>query len=472
MPFAATVAGPGRQSAFAQDPPLRFARDARVRQRWVEDLAQLVALPTVSSSPARRGDMIRACQWLSRRLRRAGIRDVEVLAAGDGPPSVFGRLAGRSGAPTVLLYGHYDVQPAGDRSRWRLDPFQPRIRHGYLYGRGASDDKGQLLTHVNALEALNATGPLPVNVKVWIEGEEEIGSPNIDALLRREGDRLSADALVVSDTQMLGANQPTIVVGLRGLLATEVTVFGPKHDLHDGLFGGAAPNPIHSLGRLIGSLHDEQCRIAVPGAYSSIRPIAAAERSAMRCLLASDSQLARAIGAAPVGEPGWSAKERTLFRPALNVTTIRSGAATLRPSSVVPAVAAARLNLRLVPDQQPDVLQRALEQHLATAAGPEVRWRLRRLAAVNPVVAEGDSPLLHAAHHALHRAFGSEPSQIRTGGTIPAVSALRKCFGMPVALIGFGLPGDNPHAPNERFLLANFHRGTEAIIHLLLELGR
>jgi acetylornithine deacetylase/succinyl-diaminopimelate desuccinylase-like protein len=445
-------------------------RPARQRAA-VERLARLVRIPSVSGSRRHRDDVDRAAVELAFILRAIGMQRVELVRVASGaPPHVCAEWRGPVRAPTVLFYGHYDVQPPGPRAAWRTGPFDAVVADGCLHGRGASDDKGQLLTHIGALEAwLRGCGRLPVNVKVWLEGEEEIGSPNVAAFLDREAARIRCDAAVVSDTQMLGDGRPSIVYGLRGLASVELAVTGPERDVHDGLFGGAAPNPVHELARVVTRLHDAGGRVTVPGFYDPVRTPAAAQRSALRRAMATDDAYSTVMGAAPVGECGWSAAERIAVRPALNVTAIAGGQTHGRPRSVVPASAWARFNARLVPDQDPRTVGHLVARHVRSLVAPPFRARARLRAAADAVELPTDHAVVTAAATAAAATFGTPPAFVRSGGSIPAVAALRRQFGIPVVLLGFGLPSDSIHAANERFPLVSLHRGTATIARFLSE---
>lgn len=449
---------------------LATLRDPRQRDRAVARLAELVRLPSVSGDPAHRGDMNRTARHLAGLLRAIGLRQVRLLDGGGGAaPSVYGEWKVGAELPTVLFYAHYDVQPPGPSGPWRCPPFAACVVGGYLHGRGASDDKGQLLTHLGGIEAwLQATGTLPLNVKVWLDGEEEIGSPNLATFLAENRQRLACDAVVVSDTQMFGAHAPSIVYGLRGLVAAEIEIRRAGHDVHDGLLGGATPNPVHELARVLDRLHDEDGQVTLAGFYDRVRPVAPAERAELDGDLRSAAHPALVAGAGRGGR-GRSPAERIALRPALNVTMVRGGVVGPRSAAIVPSVATARVNVRLVPDQDPVVVAAALRRLVASLVRPPLRARVVVRASVDPVVLTRRNPFPEAARRAASAAFGAPARWARSGGTIPAVSAISSCLPVPVVLVGFGLPDDRVHGPNERFLLANLHRGTETIARLLAE---
>jgi acetylornithine deacetylase/succinyl-diaminopimelate desuccinylase-like protein len=411
----------------------------------IEDLERLVRFPTVSGDPRRSPELRKAANWLAARLRRAGLRSVTVVP-GRRHPMVYGEWLGAPGRPTVLVYGHYDVQPADPLSEWRSPPFVPTRRGRQLYGRGASDDKGQLLTHVHAIEALLATtGGLPVNLRCLFEGEEEIGSPTLQELIRRGGDgRRWADVAVISDTRMLGPGRPAITYGLRGSLSMEIEVRGPRSDLHAGQFGGAATGAIEALCQIVASLHDRDGSVAIPGFYDRVR-----------------------------ARPGpFSAHDRVTIRPALTINGIGGGHQGPGPKSVIPARAFAKLNIRLVPDQDAReigaLVRRRIERLVPRRVQVEVRGGQD---GTPPVVLDRNHPAMRVAADAYRRTFGRAPSFVRSGGTIPVVEALWSARGIPTVLMGFAHPTDRAHAPNENFHLPNLERGAATSVLFLTGLA-
>jgi acetylornithine deacetylase/succinyl-diaminopimelate desuccinylase-like protein len=439
--------------------------DAATQVRAVCDL---VRIPSVSTEPERAADVRRAGEWLRARLRSIGMEASLVETARH--PAVIARWCRRRNAPTVLIYGHYDVQPAMPLDAWTSPPFSPVVRGDRLYGRGASDDKGQLLAHVAALQShLAATGSLPLNVVCLFEGEEEIGSPNLAALLRRHRDVLRADVAVLSDTSMPSPRQPAITYSLRGLLTCEVSVQGAAHDVHSGTFGGALANPMHALCTLVDSLHDERGRIAVPGLYTRVRALPAGERARLRRDGPSDARILDDAGARRgFGEPGYTLFERSVARPSLSLTGMSGGYAGPGVKSVIPARAVAKLSLRLVPDQKPDEVADLLRAHLARQAlPPGLRCGLRVLATAPPVTVDPRHPAMQAAADACLHGFGRRPVFLRSGGTIPAVHLFREHLGIPTVLLGFALRDDRPHAPDEHLHIPTFLRGIQTSIALL-----
>jgi acetylornithine deacetylase/succinyl-diaminopimelate desuccinylase-like protein len=442
----------------------RSRRDARAHLAAV---AELVRIPSVSTKPENAADVRRAATWLCTRLRATGMQASIVETARH--PAVLAHWRRLRDRPTLLVYGHYDVQPAEPMEAWSSPPFAPQVRGSELYGRGASDDKGQLLAHVAALQSyLATTGGLPVNVVCLFEGEEEIGSPNLADLLRRHREALRADVAVLSDTSMPSPRQPAVTYGLRGLLTCEIEVCGAGHDGHSGTFGGAIANPLHGICRLVDSLHDGDGRIAVEGFDRRIRAVPPAERARLRRDGPDDAAILRDAGAEEAaGEPGWSAFERTVLRPSLSVTGIAGGFSGPGVKGVIPARAVAKLSLRLVPEQRPDEVAELLRAHLGRVELPAgLRCGMRVLAAAPAVVVDPEQPAMRAAGRACRQGFGRAPVFLRSGGTIPAVHLFREHLGIDTVLLGFGLREDRPHAPDERLHIPNFLRGVRTAIHL------
>lgn len=434
----------------------------------VRAVCELVRIPSVSAEPEHAGDVRRAAEWLRSRLRAIGMEASLVETARH--PSVMARWCRRPGAPTVLIYGHYDVQPAAPLDAWTSPPFSPEVRGDRLYGRGASDDKGQLLAHVAALQSyLATTGGLPLNVVCLFEGEEEIGSPNLAALLRRHRDRLRADVAVLSDTSMPSPQQPAVTYALRGLLTCEVSVHGAAHDVHSGTFGGAIADPLLGLSTLMASLHDAHGRIAVPGMYARVRRLPAEERGRLRRDGPDHTRVLDDAGARRgFGESGYTLFERTVARPSLSLTGVSGGFAGPGVKSVITSRAVGKLSLRLVPDQQPDEVAALLRAHIARQPLPRgLRCGLRVIATAPPVAVDPRHPAMRAAGEACVRGFGRRPVLLRSGGTIPAVHLFREHLGIPTVLLGFALRDDRPHAPDEHLHLPTFLRGIQTSIHLL-----
>jgi acetylornithine deacetylase/succinyl-diaminopimelate desuccinylase-like protein len=431
--------------------------------RFVEELKRFVRFPSVSADPARAADVHRCASWLAAHLRAVGLPFVRVVPTARHPV-VYAEWCAAPDRPTVLVYGHYDVQPAGNAAGWHTPPFEPTVRGGHLFGRGASDDKGQLFCHVKAIESyLRTAGRLPVNVKCLFEGEEEIGSPNLTGFIRRHRRRLAADAAAVSDTAIPAPDRPALTYALRGGLALELEVTGPPRELHSGHFGGAVLNPIQALADILASLHRPDGRIAVPGVYDDVRRWSDTERERMRRDGPADAViLANAGVPRGWGEPGFTLHERATIRPALTFNGVSGGYAGPGNKSVIPPRAVAKLSFRLVPDQDPDRVERLFRAHVARVAPREVRVTVRRLSGAHPVVLDRGHPAFRAAARAYRDGFGAAPVFLRSGGSIPIVHTFRTVLGAPTVLMGFGLPTDHAHGPNERFALANFANGVAA----------
>jgi acetylornithine deacetylase/succinyl-diaminopimelate desuccinylase-like protein len=456
---------------------LRHAGRPDVRARWVSRLQALVRLPTMSVDARRRPDLERAARLLMGWLPATAPDDV-VLARADryGRPNVLARWDPLPGAPVLLLYAHFDVQPPGPAHLWHDPPFSGRVTGHRVLGRGASDNKGPLVAILAALESYaTAARRLPVNVRLWLDPEEEIGNPGLQRFLARHRERLRCDALVVCDhTRLTGADRADLVTGLRGVVDLELTVFGPPRQLHSGLFGGEVADPAMVLAGLLGSIWYAG-RITVPGLYDGVRPVRSAERARLAAGLQGPAALARSVGLPPrrlVGEPGWAPGERATLRPSVTVTHLRTGAT---PGSLTPAAiatsATAWLNLRLVPEQDPDDVVRDVQRHLKSRTPPGVTVRLRRLRSAPPVAVRTDSPVVRAAVRALSATWGLPPLPARSGGTVPVVAELHRRWGVPVAMSGLSTPSDRVHGANESFSLTELRRGTEAAIRLLAELS-
>jgi acetylornithine deacetylase/succinyl-diaminopimelate desuccinylase-like protein len=445
-----------------------LAHIAAGRSRFADDLAEFVRFESVGADPRRREDVAACAGWLAARLRRAGLRNAE-LARTPGHPIVHGSWRGAPGAPTVLVYGHYDVQPAEPLQSWRTPPFEPAVERADLIGRGACDDKGPVLCHVAAIESHLATsGRLPANVVCVFEGEEEHGSPHLPGFLRTHCDRLAPDVAVMSDTRMRGPGWPAIIEGTRGAVSFEVELSRGGDELHAGQFGGAVANPVQGLCAVLAALHDKRGRIAIPGLYDRVRPIPPPERARLAREAPSDAELLRAAGSdAPGGEAGFSAYERTTLRPALTVTGVNGGYTGPGAQSAVPARAQARLNLRLVPDQDPQEARRLVRARLRALAPSGLRLAVRAGSGSRATTIDRRHPAMGAAAQALSEAFGRNPVFMRSGGSIPIVDVMQRLFGVHVVLMGFARPDDGMHAPNERVNLPTLHRGTAACARFL-----
>lgn len=439
--------------------------------RFVRELAELVAIPSVSTQKSHREDMARCARWLADHLEGMGMERCEVIPA-SGHPSVRAEWRHRPGAPTLLVYGHYDVQPSEPLDDWDGPPFEPVIANGAIRGRGASDDKGQFFAHLKALEAWLASGGPPVNVVCLLEGEEEIGSPGLPALLRGRRRDFAADVAVVSDTAMPGPGRPALTYALRGDLYLDLEISGPRHALHSGNFGGAVYNPLQALCEVVAGLHDAKGRIAIRGFYDKVLRPDPAERGFMARNGPKDRQALEWAGVGTGwGEEGYTPYERMTLRPSLSVSGLSGGYQGPGVKGVIPDSARAKLDFRLVPDQEPGEVERLFRIHMHKVCPPGLRYRVARRMAIRPVELDRRHPAMEAAGRAYLRGFGRAPSQLRSGGSIPVVSLLSGELGIPAILMGFGLPSDNPHGANENFRLSTFRAAMRTSASFLEELA-
>jgi acetylornithine deacetylase/succinyl-diaminopimelate desuccinylase-like protein len=443
------------------------------RSAFVEELKGFLRIPCVSTKPEHREDMLKAAEWLAGQMRSMGLEHVAILPTG-GHPVVYADWLHAAGKPTVLVYGHYDVQPAEPLELWTTGPFEPTVRGGELFARGAVDDKGQVFMHLKALEAhLRTSGRLPVNVRLLIEGEEEIGSPNLDAFVLAHKEMLRADAVAISDTAMIAKDAPGITVGLRGLVYFQIDVEAAKSDLHSGGFGGAIENPAFALARLLAQLKDRNGRIAIPGFYDDVRRLPAEERRALARLPFSERKFQKDLGArALFGEKGFTTLERLWARPTLEVNGLSSGFTGEGAKTVLPCRAMAKVSMRLVPNQNPDTIARLFVRHVKRLAPATVRVTVTEVSGRGtPWLVPTSHPSLQAVARAIRKGFGKEPVYTRTGGTIPVVATLDRLLKAPILLMGIGLPDENAHAPNEKLDLDNLHHGMLTAAYLFEELA-
>ena len=452
-------------------PDARIAFIRANRERYLSELTAWIACPSISADPAYAADVRASAETAAARMRAAGLSG-EVLET-DGHPVAYGAWLGAPGAPTILIYGHHDVQPADPLARWTTPPFEASVRDGKIYGRGSVDDKGQVLMHLAAIEAhLRLTGTLPINVKVVVEGEEEIGSPNFEAFLARERERLSCDVVVVSDTAVFAEDVPSLTVSLRGLVHWELTVHGPAGDLHSGYYGGVVRNPLEALAQILASLKDPAGRVAVAGFYDGVRELTAAERADYAQLPFDAAREAAALGVPELtGESGFAPLERMWRRPTLEINGMYGGYQGPGGKTIVPSFARAKISARLVPAQEPEHVKRVVTEHLRRAAPSGVRVEIEAHGDVRAVETSRDHPAVAAAARAMERGFGKPPVFIGTGGTIGPVSSFDRILGLPQVLIGVGLPDDAIHAPNEKFDLGQFYGGIETMAYLYDELA-
>ena len=440
--------------------------------RFTDEILDFLRIPSVSAKSEHNPDTRRAAEWLRDRMEEAGL-DAEILETA-GHPVVLGEWRGAgTDAPTVLVYGHYDVQPAEPLELWDSPPFEPEFRDGRLYARGSTDDKGQLYLHIKAAEAhLKEEGSLPVNLIVLAEGEEEIGSPNLVPFVEAQKERLACDAVVISDTGMFAPGLPALLFSLRGLAYFEVRVVGPSSDLHSGEYGGPVVNPAMALGRMLATLHDDQGRIAIDGFYDDVVDWDPEAREAIRDLPFDEDDFAKSLGAAPEGgEPGFSVLERLWIRPTCEVNGLLSGYTGEGAKTVLPAEAMAKVSFRLVSDQTPERVAELFRAHMASVTPLGVTVTIEELHGGMPRRAQLDGRLKEAATSALLKAFGSAPVLAGGGGSIPIVGEFERILDAPVLLMGFSLPGANLHAPNEWFPEENIELGIRALAYLYEELG-
>lgn len=434
------------------------------KDRFLAELFDLLRIPSISADSKYAGDVRRTAEWVAESLRKAGAENVSVMETG-GHPMVYGDKITDASLPTVLVYGHYDVQPPDPIELWTSGPFEPVLKDGKIYARGACDDKGQMYMHVKALEMMLASGePLPVNLKFMIEGEEEVGSENLGKFLEDNKERLKADVILVSDTGILSNEHPSICVGLRGLAYMFVDVIGPNRDLHSGMYGGAVANPINVLCDMISSLHDEKRRVTIPGFYDRVRELSNAERTEMGKAPFSEAEFLHELDmAAPMGEEGYSTLERKSIRPTLDVNGIWGGYTGEGAKTVIASEAHAKISMRLVPDQNPDEIAQHFEKHFRSIAPASVKVTVNAHHGGWPAVTPTDSPAYKAAAQAFVQAWGKEPIPMREGGSIPIVALFERILGLKTVLLGFGLDSDAIHSPNEHYGVFNFLKGIETI---------
>lgn len=444
----------------------------------LDELCDLLRIPSVSADPTFNDDVKRCAEAVASSLQQAGASNVEVMET-PGHPIVFGEYHVSNEAPTVLVYGHYDVQPPDPIDLWDNPAFDPIIKttpkhpEGAIFARGACDDKGQMFMHVKALESMKASGDIPCNIKFIIEGEEEVGSSHLDTFLEKHKDKLSADVVLVSDTGIISNEIPSITVGLRGLSYVEVEVTGPNRDLHSGLYGGAAPNPINILCEMIASLKDEDQRIAVEGFYDDVLELTTEEREDMARAPFNEAAHRDSIGiGAHEGESGYSPTERMSIRPTLDINGIWGGYMKEGAKTVIASKATAKVSMRLVPYQDHEKITKLFTKHFNKIAPPSVTVKVTEMHGATPAVTPTDSPAYHAASLAMKHTFGKDPVPVRSGGSIPIVASFERILGLKTVLFGFGLDSDAIHSPNEHYGVFNFFKGIETIPHFYTHFAR
>jgi acetylornithine deacetylase/succinyl-diaminopimelate desuccinylase-like protein len=433
------------------------------KDRFLNELLELLRIPSISARSENKNDMIKCAEAVKERLQQAGADKVEIFQT-PGHPIVYGEKIIDASKPTVLVYGHYDVQPPDPLDLWHSGPFEPVIKDGKIFARGSCDDKGQFYMHVKALETMVQTNTLPTNVKFIIEGEEEVGSPNLANFLVEKKDLLKSDVILISDTSMLSLQTPSIDVGVRGLSYIEVEVTGPNRDLHSGVYGGAVANPITILAKMIASLHDENNHITVPGFYDDVLKSSEAERAEMAKAPYDENEYMEDLGVKELwGEKGYTTNERTGIRPTLEVNGIWGGYTGEGAKTVLPSKAFAKISCRLVPNQKSAKITEVLINHLEKIAPPCVTVKASEHHGGDPYLTPVDSIEYQSASKAIEATFGKTPIPVRGGGSIPITSLFETVLGLKTVFLGFGLDSDNLHSPNEKFELANFYKGIETI---------
>ncbi|HEY1481628.1 MAG TPA: dipeptidase [Candidatus Acidoferrum sp.] len=442
------------------------------REQHLTELCEFLRIPSVSAKSEHKPDIEKSAKWVADHLRAAGFKTVEIVPT-SLHPLVYAESLEAPGKPTILFYGHYDVQPAEPLELWTSPAFDPTARNGNLFGRGTADDKGQVHIHIKALESLfKVHGKFPVNIKVLIEGEEEVGSVSLWDYVQSHKEKLKADALLVSDTSMLGKGVPSITYGLRGLNYYQIELIGPERDLHSGVYGGAVPNPLTVLTELFSKLHDKNYRITVPGFYEDVATVSAKERKALNTLPWKKKDFARAVGAPEyVGEKGFTTVERLWIRPTLELNGIWGGYQGEGAKTVIPSKAYAKFSTRLVPNQNPQKIAKLVEKHIRKLLPKTVHCNFEVLSTGKPWVAAYHAPIFQVAQNALQKGFGKKAVFIREGGSIPFVTQMHDTFKVPCVLIGFGLPDENAHAPDEHIALENYYGGIKAIAHFYEDLA-
>lgn len=435
----------------------------------VQDLCDFLRIPSISTQSQHTGDVQASAQWVLNWLTQAGLK--AELWPTAGHPAVYVEWLGAPGKPTVLLYGHHDVQPTGELAKWTSPPFEPTIRNGVIYARGSADDKGQVFAQMRAVAGwLKATGQCPVNVKMLIEGEEEIGSPNLPALLQQRKDRLRCDVVALSDSDLYGPGQPCLPLGTRGVFGMEIKVIGPLRDLHSGLYGGSVPNPIAVLVRILAQLHDDRRHIAVPGFYDDVAEVSPLERESWKTLPVDEAHEMAELGCGLTGEEGYSTLERRWMRPTLEFNGITGGYQGPGTNTIVPSWASVKITCRIVPDQDPQRLAKAIEQYVYSLAPQGVRVEVAtNQRGTRAYSCDPNHPAMHAAARAFQAVYGKAPLKVRNGATLPILPEFKKILGADSVLLGFCQPNCQAHSPDEFFSMADLNLGTRTAAKFLEE---
>ena len=442
------------------------------RDRYIDELKEYLWIPSISALPDYAPEVIRCAEWTADELRRVGLENVRLVET-EGYPVVCAEWLHAGEAPTIIFYGHYDVQPVDPLDKWETPPFAATVRSGELYARGAVDDKGQIFMHFKAIEAcIKQKGLLPVNIKLILEGEEEVGSENLDSFLRDHSREYSADVLVISDTPMFDRGVPSLCYGLRGLTYCQIDLRGTTSDLHSGSFGGAVANPAFVLTQLLAQMKDRSGRIKIPGFYDDVLPLRDEERAEYARLPFNERRFCEELGSPKLfGEKGFTTLERMWARPTFEVNGLYSGFTEEGAKTVIPAVAMAKVSMRLVPNQNPERVGDLFEAYVGKAAPRTVDVSVTRMHTGKPWMTDFANPFVQAAGRAIERGFGRKPVFTREGGSIPVIASFEERLGLPAVLFGIGLPDENAHAPNEKLDLDNFHRGVISVAALYEEIG-
>ncbi|HUQ49132.1 MAG TPA: dipeptidase [Terriglobales bacterium] len=452
-----------------------FVQNKENQQRFLSELKTLLRIPSVSTLPQHKEDVRKAAQYIADDMKRIGMENVEIIET-KGHPLVYGDWLHAAGKPTVLSYGHYDVQPPDPLDEWKTPPFEPTERNNNIYARGAVDDKGQMYMHLKAVEGLMkaGNGKLPVNLRMLIEGEEEVGGEGIAQFVKEHPERLKADFALVSDTEMFAPDLPTLNVGLRGLIYTELEAVGAKTDLHSGIYGGVAPNPFFALAQVISKLKDENGKILIPHFYDRVQKPSEAELKAWNSLPFDEKHyLETEVGSKELtGEPGFTIQERTWSRPTLEIHGMPGGFTGAGAKTVIPAKATAKISMRVVPDMNPEEAFKLYKDYVLSLAPKGIQLNVKLLSMGEPIVIRTDNRFVKAATEAMKEVFHKDTVYIRSGGSIPIVAEFEKHLKIPSVMMGFGLPDDNLHAPNEKFHIPNFYRGIESIVRFMQKLGQ